>query len=642
MLPLCSGVATRTAPRLCGIAFLLALTFAARLGAGAVIAVDTSEPAAATNGNCSLAEAIQAANSDTAVDGCAPGLGADVINLPAGTIDFLAANAAAPGFALPAVTSKLTIQGASAATSILARNALAANIGFLTVSGALTLQRVTLRDGKGALTVEGSATVDDCVFSHDGADGHPAIFASGPLTVKNTTFSGSVLGAIGSYGTVVVDGCLFLATQGDAGHATINGGTSLTIKGSLFDQNIGVGISFAGAGHVLDITDSSFTGQSGETLYLGNHSSTSVTRSTFHDNDNGAFGGVIRIGDDASLTVVDSVFYDNHAGEDGGAIYNLESHALSVSNSTFFHNGAKRGGAIYVQGPGDHTFNNLTIFGNEALDGGGVYYSQLGTLGSLSVSNTILAGNTDTAQDSPDCYAAGGRFLTSKGHNLVGNNVNCAVVAGLEDQIGTGASPIDAKLSALADRGGPTLVLAPFEGSPAIDRGAKSAVGGTACEAKDQRGTPRPVGLACDVGAYEGAVSSSDGGAGGSPADGGAAGGSTEPATAGQGGTPAEGEAGAPSQVPSAGKPSEMPSAGKGAMDLAGAPNGSAEGGSGDVASGSGEAGDDSGCGCRLAGTTAPGGGALLFGVAFILARVWRARARVRCSTRPRPPATPR
>jgi CSLREA domain-containing protein len=45
------------------------------------------------NGNCSLREAIRAANTDTAVDACPAGKGADVIFLPAGTYSLTIAGA---------------------------------------------------------------------------------------------------------------------------------------------------------------------------------------------------------------------------------------------------------------------------------------------------------------------------------------------------------------------------------------------------------------------------------------------------------------------------------------------------------------------------------------------------------------------
>ncbi len=60
-----------------------------------------------------------------------------------------------------------------------------------------------------------------------------------------------------------------------------------------------------------------------------------------------------------------------------------------------------------------------------------------------------------------------------------------------------GIVPADIGLDALADNGGPTQTNALREGSPAID-----AASG-ACPAADQRGSSRPVGGGCDVGAYE-------------------------------------------------------------------------------------------------------------------------------------------
>ena len=56
----------------------------------------------------------------------------------------------------------------------------------------------------------------------------------------------------------------------------------------------------------------------------------------------------------------------------------------------------------------------------------------------------------------------------------------------------------DPKLGLLADNGGPTLTMALLPGSPAIDAGNTSLAPDT-----DQRGFPRPAGLAADIGAFE-------------------------------------------------------------------------------------------------------------------------------------------
>ena len=57
----------------------------------------------------------------------------------------------------------------------------------------------------------------------------------------------------------------------------------------------------------------------------------------------------------------------------------------------------------------------------------------------------------------------------------------------------------DAMIGPLASNGGPTLTHALLTGSPAIDAGGEPS-----CPATDQRGTIRPVGGACDIGAFEG------------------------------------------------------------------------------------------------------------------------------------------
>jgi len=56
----------------------------------------------------------------------------------------------------------------------------------------------------------------------------------------------------------------------------------------------------------------------------------------------------------------------------------------------------------------------------------------------------------------------------------------------------------DPKLGPLANNGGPTLTMALLPGSPAIDAGNTALAPAT-----DQRGFPRPAGLAADIGAFE-------------------------------------------------------------------------------------------------------------------------------------------
>ena len=51
----------------------------------ATITVNTTDDELNADGDCSLREAIQSANTDAVVDGCAGGTGADTVVVPAGT-----------------------------------------------------------------------------------------------------------------------------------------------------------------------------------------------------------------------------------------------------------------------------------------------------------------------------------------------------------------------------------------------------------------------------------------------------------------------------------------------------------------------------------------------------------------------------
>jgi hypothetical protein len=642
------------AARMRGFPCLAAVALAPTLVRAATITANTTEATSTTNGNCSLPEAVQAANTDAVVDACAAGLGTDVIEVPAGTIDFLTPDAANTSFALPPITTRITIQGASSATSILSRNPIAVNMGFFTINAGanLTLKRFTLQNGTGsyggALEVHGSVTTEDCVFSKDGSDGRGAIdVEGGSFLAKNTTFSGCARRAIeiSSYsgGTVTVEGCTFLANKGSAAISNCIGGV-VTVKGSTFDQNDGWAIWNANCGgdpSVLDVSDTIFTATAASAI--NNEASiVTVRRSTFYDNDSGS-GAAILNRENSTMTISDSAFYDNRASANGGAIYNLGK-TLSITNSTFSNNKAALGGAIYTGGPGDTTLNNVTIAGNQATDSGGGIYYVTGAVGSWSVGNTILAGNTDTGNDSPDCYAAGGRFLTSKGHNLVGNNGGCTILAGSADQVGTSTSPIDAKLAPLGNHGGTTLVRALYVGSPALDKGSPGADAGAACEAADQVGTVRPVGAACDVGAFEGAISATgDGGAeaeaeadSGSGTD---SSGSTDATAANDGAAGASGAAGAGGSAGAGGMAGTGGAAGASGMADAGRAGSSGTGGAsradgGGATAGAGDATSDEsgGCGCRFAGRGGTGGRGLFFAAAALVLgarrRPWAKRRR--------------
>ena len=90
----------------------------------ATITVTTTDDELNADGDCSLREAIQAANTDTAIDGCSAGSGDDIITLSDGTYSISLAgknedNNATGDFD---ITQNLTINGIDAANTVIDAN----------------------------------------------------------------------------------------------------------------------------------------------------------------------------------------------------------------------------------------------------------------------------------------------------------------------------------------------------------------------------------------------------------------------------------------------------------------------------------------------------------------------------------------
>src|SRR5207302_8412884 len=103
-----------------GVATGVAVLLACSPAHAATITVNTTADELATDGNCSLREALQAANTDTAIDGCAKGSGADTVVVPAGSYDFSAALTGSEDNGLQGdldIKTPMTIQGAGSVTT---------------------------------------------------------------------------------------------------------------------------------------------------------------------------------------------------------------------------------------------------------------------------------------------------------------------------------------------------------------------------------------------------------------------------------------------------------------------------------------------------------------------------------------------
>lgn len=416
-----------------------------RAACAATIVVDTTADTIDGAGNCSLREAVRAANLDVAVDGCAAGEpGLDTITLGLGQ-HVLTAAGSNEDAALDGdldVTDELAINGAGA--GLTAIGAAIAERAFHVQPGAsLTLSNLQISDGSesaggGAVRVEsgGSLHASDCRL------------------IDSQALEGGAIDGVDA--TVVVARAWISGNE-----ASGNGGGLHMVGGSL---------------SVTDTAVLSNQGSRGGGIY-SRDTVVTVTRSEIADNTATFEGGGLRIGGASDLDVRNTTITGNGArGAGGGLLVAAATNAL-LANVTVALNAAD------IDDPD----------GSHGGTGGGLFKSGSGV---LTLRNTIIAGNTDEGS-APDCDAS---LIVSEGHNLLQDDTQCELTPLASDLLG-----VDPLLEALANNGGPTETLALAPTSPARDAGdpAVPGSGGTACEAKDQREVVRPLGAACDVGAFE-------------------------------------------------------------------------------------------------------------------------------------------
>jgi hypothetical protein len=458
---------------------------------------------------CGLRDAIIAANSHASFHGCpagAPGL--DTINFGlffcpiGGCVIHLNGT-------LPAVIEDLTINGSGMHIS-------GENLYQVFDLGAVpvTIANLSITNGKadtgGGIRTNGTTlTVDHVVFSGNNAVKGAAIGqGNGTLFVYNSVFSGNSGRFGGAFrqvgGSATISDTTFSANSGELGGALgVFSPSSLQVIHSVFDGNtasVGGAIDMEGVGGMIQATITATTFTNNQAL---------TTTATFG-------GGALSL-NQASLTLADSTLANNSSQSEAGGL-GLFGGQATLTNVTLSANTARRdGGGLRAANDGVDdlatlNLNNVTITGNTADsdnndngNGGGIDAAS----GTVNIQNSILAGNFDTPGNSsagtvhPDCSAT----LASASHNLIGINAGCAGIANGSNgnHMGTIGGPLDPRLGPLADNGGPTLTQALLSDSPALNAGHPLApgTGGLACAAADQRGVARPLGIHCDLGAYE-------------------------------------------------------------------------------------------------------------------------------------------
>jgi CSLREA domain-containing protein len=488
---------------------------AASASAATFQVTNTNDPGTGTcePGNCSLRDAINAANADATHD---------TVLVPPGTYELNAGKLAI----VDAAGMSLIGTGGAAATVIDGQHA----SEILKINGApasVTISGLTLTNGQGP---EGSAisahpfelVLEGDVFSRD-STGAPGTVGAGAvsyetggkrvLRVANSEFledeAGSEGTTAGSSGQGNGGGIYFAATEG-----------SLTVTGSTFTQDSaggrgGEGISSGqgdgGAIYVEGNLTASISGSS----FVSDHAGGEGGSGTSSGQGGGGAIGFSGTEPPATLAVTGSTFSGDRAGGPvvgpstgegfGGAIEAFDKGALTLANDTLTGNsvGAPLGAGSGAGGAGGALYTNLSAnLVNDTLDGNAVIGPGAG--GNLATSQPVTLENTIVSGGAGEHGANCSGPVSSVGHNIESTTPSqCGLSSATGDLVG-----VNPLLDVLALNGGATETQALFPGSPAINAG--EAVG---CPATDQRGEPRPQGPACDIGAYESAPPSATTGA---------------------------------------------------------------------------------------------------------------------------------
>lgn len=450
---------------------------AARAAPLTVTRTDDPAPGACNPGDCSLREAVIAANNRG---------GPDTIRLAVGTYTLAQPRPSSGDFGFAQVGDldvgeSLKIVGPPRSPASGAGGGLHATIDG---NGATVADRVFEIDSGASVTMHRLRIVGGEAQKTDDAnsDGTPDFARGGAIRID-------------SGATLDLDHILLSSNTANSfgqGGAIYNAGT-LRVADTRLTLNDAVD-GFSGAIH----TDAGAT--------------TSLTRSIAEANK-AAFGGAL--GAYGINVVDDSALIANHAGI-GGAIRAGGGNSLvSLTNSTLAHNDSTgSGSAIRARDGSGLIFNSVTIARNTADvdatgDGDAAISLRRDTLATTAeLHNTILAANEDDSPGGeaiPDCQVTGGASILLAGYDLLGDRHGCSysLPLGAEgNQLPGSGFTVDPGLAAaVAANGGPTPTLALLRESPAVNAGDPALPGaGPACPAAGQRGAPR---TRCDIGAYE-------------------------------------------------------------------------------------------------------------------------------------------
>lgn len=409
-------------------------------------------------------------------------------------------------YTLPqAASSTLTLDN----TDVVGNDGTAGGGGIVTTMNAVVKNGSAVNNNTGAIgagiyTAAATSVTGSEVKGNNASNSGGGIYSAAPVTITDSAVDNNTAAFLGGG----------LSTTETAGGYTVSGGT---LSGN---SAYGGGGAFIGSSLVTSFDDTDLIGNTSTGANFGGGAllsagQVSINKAQILDNTaDGAsgLGGALFSGSSdesitTSLKVTNSTLSGNEA-YGGSAIWAGSSKAsstnkTSVTNSTITGNVSQSAaGAVQVYNGTSITGSSITD--NTATGGANAFGGVVGMAANLvSLSGSIVSGNSGH-----QCAFA----VNDGGSNLLNpNDAGC----GLSAAPAKGNVFAAPQLGALADNGGPTKTLLPGPTSPALDRisastatGVSDALTGNAITlcgagATDQRGTTRPQGAKCDIGAVE-------------------------------------------------------------------------------------------------------------------------------------------
>jgi len=357
-------------------------------------------------GQCTLRDALQAADTNAAVQGCAAGSGADTINFSVtGTIS-LATELT--------INSDVTINGPGAASLTLApsstNRALYIKSNHTTAISGVTFQGngTTLVDGAALYHYSGTLTIQNCVFTGNKTTtkGGAIFNYGGTLIIKSSTFTGNRAGDRG--------GAIFMYSGNlsiDA--STLSGNQSVRDGGAISFYHYG------GTNGALTMTNSTLS---------GNQSTGATSR-----------GGAVHMYRTLASTITNSTISGNSSNNGSGALYLRNSSPLTISNSTVSGNSAVNiaGGITLYKA----TLNLVSTIVANSSSGTGTRDIEIGPGGIVNGTNSLVQNATGFGFSSGSGNITGVNPLLGPLANNGGPTQTMALLAG-SPAIDKGSNPL--------------------------------------------------------------------------------------------------------------------------------------------------------------------------------------------------------